>query len=125
MPDQYILDKTIEALKESVRANQSSATANTRNAEATEKVARLVEADQIVTQNLVKANEALNETMKEVVKGLESVAAGQKILAEGAIRDKDRYFKYLVYAVIFIIIILGGSAALKVFFGVDFASLLK
>lgn len=125
MPDKYLWEKTIDALQESVKANQSSANANTKNAEATDKIARLVEDQHQISQNLITAVGGLNETMREVVKGLEAVAAGQKIMAEGSVKDKEKYFKYLVYCVVFIIILLGGSAALKIFFGIDLTSIFK
>ena len=125
MPDKFLWEKTIEALNKSVEANQASAAANTKNAEATEKLQRLVEQQQQISENLVHAIEGLGINTKDIVKGLETVAANQKITNDVTQKEKEKYFKYLLYAVVLIIIILGGGVALKAFFGFDLTSLIK
>lgn len=122
--EKYLLDKAFEVIQESVKANQASASANLKNADATQRLQELVNDQVLLGNNLTDAVHGLNDTMKDVVKGLQAVAESQKLTAEVTQKEKEKYFKYLVYAVIFIIVILGGGAALKIFFGFDLAAIL-
>lgn len=125
MSDRYLLDKTIEALNKSVEANQSSAAANTRNATATEKLQSLAGDQIVLSKSLTDAVHEMNDNISKIVTGLETIAASQKVTAETTQKEKEKYFKYLTYTVVLIIVILGGGAALKIFFGFDLSVLFK